>query len=273
MERAEIDYLPAHLQSVPAFRALLRAIECRLLWELGCLEDPVVDIGCGDGHFASLALQGQEIVGLDLDADALRAAKTRGIYAQLLQASGTHLPLEDAAFSTVISNCSIEHIRDLPRVLDEAHRVLKPGGRFVFGVPSQHFADLLLGTTLFQTVGARNLATAYGQWFHRHSRHYHVYTPDEWKLHLTRHGFHIMHWNYYMSAAGHRLFDLLHYLGVPSLLHYKLTGRWTLWPALTTPLLTRLLRPYYTAPAPARGAYIFFDCKKVAHMVPKVDNA
>jgi hypothetical protein len=66
-----------------------------------------------------------------------------------------------------------------------------------------------------------------------------------------------------MSPAGHRAFDVAHYLGVPSLISRKLTGRWVLWHnPLTFALVSRWLRPYYLAADPEVGAYIFFECRK-----------
>ena len=48
------DYLTLHLQDLPYFRALLRAVEARFYKDI-TLPPPVLDLGCGDGHFASLA--------------------------------------------------------------------------------------------------------------------------------------------------------------------------------------------------------------------------
>jgi SAM-dependent methyltransferase len=264
MEPPEVDYLRLHLKSVPAFRALLRSIECRLFAQLGDLPEPILDIGCGDGHFASIAFPTRRLVGIDLDPVTLAEAAARQVYVQVLHGSAVMLPLASATFATVISNCAIEHVPDLNGLLAEAHRVLQSNGRFIFGVPSQYFAQFLLGSTIFQSVGARELAVAYGEWFHRHSQHYHVYAPQQWQTILANHAFSVENWYYYMPPVGHRIFDLLHYMGVPNLITHQLTGRWTLWPPLSAPLFAHLLRPFYAAQALQQGAYIFFECRKVA---------
>ena len=41
-----------------------------------------------------------------------------------------HIPLPDNSVDVIISNCVINLSADKDRVLREAHRVLKPGGRF-----------------------------------------------------------------------------------------------------------------------------------------------
>ncbi len=55
-----------HLADLPAFRALIRAIEHRLLAEYQPFARPVLDVGAGDGHFASVALGPRIDVGIDL---------------------------------------------------------------------------------------------------------------------------------------------------------------------------------------------------------------
>mgnify|MGYP001161512639 FL=1 len=48
------DLLWQQLKTLPAFRALLRAVEARFYEQIP-LPDPILDIGCGDGNFAQLA--------------------------------------------------------------------------------------------------------------------------------------------------------------------------------------------------------------------------
>jgi len=263
MPKDATDYLSANLREVPAFRALLRGIEARLFAELGPWEPPVLDVGCGDGHFVSVAFDASLFIGFDLQQAIVKEAASRHVYQHVMVASATAMPFADASFSTVISNCVIEHIPDLDSALAEIHRVLRPGGRLAFTVPSHYFAEFLLGSTLLRRLGALHLAVGYGRWFNRHSRHYHTYAPEVWERRLMLHGFEIVHWRYYMSAAGHRAFDLAHYLSVPALITRKLTGRWVLWyDPVTSALLQRWLRPYYAETFPEKGAYIFFDCRQ-----------
>jgi len=248
---------------VPAFRALLRSIECRLFEQAGPLDPPVLDLGCGDGHFASMAFSTPLLAGFDLDEPSVREAATRRIYRHVLVASAPAMPFADSSFATVVSNCVIEHIPDLEGTLAEVHRVLQPGGRFLFGVPSDRFAEMLVGSTLLCRLGLKALAERYGRWFNRHSAHFHTDSPDVWLERLDRFGFAVTRWQYYMTPAGHRAFDLAHYLGVPNLISRKLTGKWVLWPnPLTLYWLERWLRPYYEAPPPDEGPYLFFDTQR-----------
>ena len=48
------DLLWRNLKELPAFRGLLRAVEARFYQDLP-LPEPVLDLGSGDAHFASVA--------------------------------------------------------------------------------------------------------------------------------------------------------------------------------------------------------------------------
>ena len=257
------DFLAQHLREVPPFRALIRAIECRLFAELGELQHPVLDLGCGDGHFASVAFREALDTGIDLDERSIQEAQLRKAHGIVVRASATAIPAGDGAFATVVSNCVVEHIPDLAGTLSEVKRVLRPGGLFAFGVPSHRFADLLLGSTLLHEVGLDRLGDRYGRWFNTHSRHFHTYHPNTWLRLLDAHGFGDIQWQYYMNAAGHRAFDVAHYVSVPNLLAYKLTGSWVPWQVPSVEKwIDRWLRPYYESEAPDDGGYIFFACRK-----------
>lgn len=49
-----------------------------------------------------------------------------------LLADGHHLPLADGSLGAVLCSHVLEHVRDPRRVVDEVHRVLRPGGRAYF---------------------------------------------------------------------------------------------------------------------------------------------
>ena len=142
------DFLWRHLQDLPAFRALLRAVEARFYQGLLPLEAPVLDVGCGDGHFASVAFPRALEAGMDPAANTLREAQDRDAYHVLAQALGDALPYPDGFFATVVSNSVLEHIPDVEPVVAEIGRVLSSPGRFIFCVPGDHFTKLLFFTQL-----------------------------------------------------------------------------------------------------------------------------
>ncbi|OQA45285.1 MAG: Demethylrebeccamycin-D-glucose O-methyltransferase [Chloroflexi bacterium ADurb.Bin325] len=258
------DYLSLQLQDMAPHRAILRAVECRFMARVP-LTPPVLDVGCGDGHFASIAYDRLPLdVGIDVMArDLPEAAARKGVYRQVMFASATELPFADGSFNTVVSNCVIEHIPDNAAVLREIARVLAPGGVFATTLPSEHYPDFLLGATALTRLGLAAAGRAYGRFFNRISNHFHVYPPEEWRRRLAAVGLTVEEHAYYFSPAAHRRFDLSHYLGVPNLISKRLLGRWMLFDAQRR-AFERWLRPYYEEELPAVGAYQFVLCRKRA---------
>jgi SAM-dependent methyltransferase len=257
------DFLWPHLRDLPAFRGLLRAVEARFYQDLLPLEEPVLDVGCGDGHFASIAFPRPVHAGIDPAGAVLREARQRGAYRVLARGLGDALPFARGAFATVISNSVLEHIPRVEPVLAEIARVLRPGGRFIFCVPGDRFTDLLFFPQLFRQLRLEGLARAYEGYFNRISRHHHCDGPDVWQERLAVAGLRpITHFPYFSERANHAL-DLGHYYGAPSLAAKKLLGRWILVPRRWNLALTeRWLRPLYEEPLPEVGAYLFVVAEK-----------
>lgn len=259
------DFLWQHLKALPAFRALLRAVEARLYQDLLPLAEPVLDMGCGDGHFASVAFPRSLAAGMDPAIGSLREARERSTYRVLAQALGGALPYADEHFATVVSTSVLEHIPDVDAVLVEISRVLQARGRFIFCVPGDHFTELLFFTQLLRKLRLESLARAYERFFNRISRHHHCDGPDVWQTRLAEADLQLVNSFYYFPARALHALDLGHYLGAPSLIAKKLLGRWILSPTCWNLALTeRWLRPLYGEPLPGEnaGAYIFFIARK-----------
>jgi len=90
-----------------------------------------LDLGCGTGATALEASRaGAEVVGLDLRAAMLAAARRRHGSLRLVRADlDAGLPFDDAVFDAVWAE-SVVALLDPRRVVAEAVRVLRPGGRF-----------------------------------------------------------------------------------------------------------------------------------------------
>ncbi|MBN1667358.1 MAG: class I SAM-dependent methyltransferase [Anaerolineales bacterium] len=258
------DYLGQHLRDLPYFRALLRAVEALFYQDL-TLPAPALDLGCGDGHFATLAFDRRLEVGVDPWWGPLQEAAERRAYQHLLQTEGAALPFPDAYFASAVSNSVLEHIPHLDSVLLETARVLQPGAPFIFCVPNHRFlATLSVGRAL-DRLQLHSLANAYRAFFNRISRHHHCDAPEVWQPRLAQAGFALERYWHYFSPAALRTLEWGHYFGLPSLVSKKLTGRWLLSQADWNLALTRRLatRAYSEPLAEQDGAYTFYIARRV----------
>jgi SAM-dependent methyltransferase len=97
----------------------------------------VLDLGCRDGALTRAYAEGNELVGVDADREALEEAKRLGIETHWADLDGP-LPFPDESFDVVVAGELLEHLRDPARLVGEAKRVLRPGGTFVASVPNAY---------------------------------------------------------------------------------------------------------------------------------------
>ena len=116
----------------------LREADARLLGEVAGRR--VLEVGCGAAAAARwLRSQAAQVVGLDLSAGMLRHARGQagasGVRVPLVQADATGLPFASGSFDIAFTAFgAIPFVTDSAAVMREVHRVLRPGGRFVFAV-------------------------------------------------------------------------------------------------------------------------------------------
>jgi ubiquinone/menaquinone biosynthesis C-methylase UbiE len=94
-------------------------------------ERPTLEVGVGTGVMAlGLTELGFRVVGVDLSLPMLRAA-VRRVGHRVAAADARRLPFPDASFDQAYSVWVLHVVGDVPGVLREVSRVLRPGGRYV----------------------------------------------------------------------------------------------------------------------------------------------
>lgn len=122
--------------------------------------ETVLDLGSGGGIDVLLSARrvgpAGKAYGLDMTDEMLALARENQTKAgvenvEFLKGEIENIPLPDSWVDVIISNCVINLSADKDRVLQEAFRVLKPGGRFAVsdvvvrgGVPQEIRASVLL---------------------------------------------------------------------------------------------------------------------------------
>jgi SAM-dependent methyltransferase len=197
LERAgkDLDCLtPEDLAAVDEFHIRGRAATLELARAAGLdASKHVLDVGSGIGGTARcLAMEfGCRVTGIDLTDEYCRTAamlSTKVGLADLVdyrQGDATNLPFDDGVFDVVWTEHVAMNIPDKPRLYEEMHRVLKPGGTLaiydVLAGPS--------GAVLFPVPWARTPDTSF------------LVEPNELRGLLEDAGFTVSEWSDTTEAA------------------------------------------------------------------------
>lgn len=129
--RMELHYSPGRTWEATA-RALIG------LLQLG----DVVDIACGDGVLSELiAERAQSVTGVDISPTVIAAARkrlARLANVEFREADMHALPLPSAAYDHVFLMHALSYTREPQKVLKEAARLLRPGGRVIVAALAEH---------------------------------------------------------------------------------------------------------------------------------------
>jgi SAM-dependent methyltransferase len=229
-----VELLEAYWFAPPV--ALWRAVELRAA-SAPCqsVERLLLDLGCGDGMIGEILFEspGGVDVGLDPWTDQLRQAAASDAYHHVDQGDGHALPYADECFATVFSNSVLEHIADLEPVLHEVGRVLRPGGRFIFTVPSDAFRRMLDGYATRMATGNPQDAEAYATRIDKRLEHHHYHTPQMWAKLLSEAGLSVTQSSYYMPEPAERFWDRMN-------ARYGIGDHRSIWTLLASPRLRPL---------------------------------
>ena len=120
------------------YYAPLRDALCRLACQFTGPAPAVLDSGCGEGYYTAAVYQAllaagkqADMAGIDISKDILRLAARRERGVDFAVASSYRLPVADGSVDLLLDCFS-------PLALEEFRRVLRPGGIFLYVVPSAH---------------------------------------------------------------------------------------------------------------------------------------
>ena len=183
-----------------------------------------LEVGCGGGILCEeIARMGLDVTGIDPSAHSLQIAANHAKASRLCISydigAGEALPYQDNSYDIVFCCDVLEHVRDVPTVLSEIFRVLKPGGIFCYDTLNRTFLSKLVAISISQDWKRWAFAPP----------NLHVWEmfikPEEMKSLLTQNR---LEWKEHMGMGFNvSFFKILHYLRkrAKGLLTYKDLGK------------------------------------------------
>lgn len=143
----------------PRFRSLQKVTEFRLQqidkWFGSVTNKNIVDLGCGGGLLSlPLLKRGAKVTGVDISPASIEVAEN------VAQGTGRffcsdvrEVPLPSASFDYALLADVLDHLPDYPRALQEAARLLKPGGLLYVNTINKTFRSWLFAILLGEGLG------------------------------------------------------------------------------------------------------------------------
>jgi SAM-dependent methyltransferase len=142
---APVDYDRYHLAGRTAdFGDVFERVRARTVEQLLQLTPDVLastsllDVGCGEGRYLPVwrrFLPDARLIAVDVSAVAIERSSARHPFAEHRVAPADALPIQDASVDCVASIEVIEHVERPRQMLEECHRVLRPGGFAIISTP------------------------------------------------------------------------------------------------------------------------------------------
>jgi SAM-dependent methyltransferase len=144
-------------------------------------ETRILDIACGNGRMAALVPPGQcrALAGIDISPAALAHARGRWparLDCRFAAMDAANLAFADGIFDVAAFIDAAEHVLDIERVLDEAARVLRPGGTLIVSAANRDS----LNQVITRKLGYPGFLTNY--------QHIREFTLDEFEALLAERG-------------------------------------------------------------------------------------
>jgi ubiquinone/menaquinone biosynthesis C-methylase UbiE len=259
------QFVRSYISQAPLALALERSFECHILSQ-NTFKHPILDIGCGDGIFASILFQDKVDVGIDPDRKELEHARRINKYEELICCEAQKIPKLDGEFKTIFANSVLEHIPSIRDVLIEARRVLARDGRMYLTVPTDQFDHFTITYQFLSTINPF-LAEKFSGFFNHFWKHYHYYDATAWQKLFNECGWSVVQKKEYNPRATCLILDFLVPYSLPSFFSRRFLNRWFLFPSLRklySPLLTVIFDPLIrkNLSSTLKGGLIFFELEK-----------
>jgi ubiquinone/menaquinone biosynthesis C-methylase UbiE len=159
-DRMQKLIIPSFVYPQTLYERLLKEnVDANLKW---------LDIGCGHQllpawRFAEekkLVDKCNEIVGFDYDFDSLRRHRS---IVKRVRGDICTLPFLGDSFDLITANMVVEHLSEPETQLREIHRILKPGGKFIFHTPNARGYVTVLSRMIPEMIKSKVVSAVEGR--------------------------------------------------------------------------------------------------------------
>ncbi len=187
----------------------------------------ILEIGCGSAYFSyELQKRGHSVTSLDsltgISRQDLNSIKTifskGGQTFQFIEGTATRLPFPKNSFDAIFIIDVIEHIQEENKVMQEIHRVLKPGGFFIASTPAlgfhrgrfKRFFRYLHQHTFFRRLPFWDTIQLYPETHMKSEGHVREYSLEKWRALCKKHHFSLEDYTYEYKFFGAFFVELYH---------------------------------------------------------------
>lgn len=179
-------------------------------------EDTVLNVGCGSGPQAVVYRNSfRKMVGIDINFERLCRARSVSAYYRIenfnvVRGNVEMLPFRKEYFDKAILLDIIEHVQRPEHLLEEAYRILKPGGMMLVTFPAMHDKFVHLVSRIAVRLGRKpkgNILSPRESW--NPDAHRYDYPLQKWLSLVESKDFTLV------SSRASTLFPPLHRYGIP----------------------------------------------------------
>jgi SAM-dependent methyltransferase len=182
----------------------------------------LLEMGCGMGHLLGLLQDDFACVGIDLIDYSVEQTKLNAPKADAYQMSADDLSaFETGAFSAVVALHLVEHLPDPLGTIQQANRLLMPGGLFLFATPQPDYVLRRFKDRENDAIG-------------KDKTHINVHPPQQWRAWAQASGFEMV------RHFGDGLWDVPYLPLIPKAVQFGMFGLPALAQVLTRTTFTPL---------------------------------
>ncbi|GAB4523612.1 MAG: hypothetical protein OHK0046_37510 [Anaerolineae bacterium] len=166
----------------------------------------LLEMGCGLGHLLGLLQDDFQCVGIDLIDYSIEQTRLNAPKAEAYQMDVAEIDqFEAGAFSVIVALHLVEHLPDPQETIRQVHRLLKPGGLWLFATPHPEYSLRRYKDRENDAIG-------------KDKTHINVHTPAQWRTWNEAAGFRMV------RHFGDGLWDVPYFPVIPKSVQFAMFG-------------------------------------------------